>query len=67
MNYKDWITELRREWLGKKVTYEGKEYTVVDVDYNGCLLIDKPGQFTDTTAVVGLMVKPGMFMDLLKD
>lgn len=56
-DYKDWIAEKRKEWVGKKVTYEGKQYTVIDVDYNGGLLIDKPSQFTDTTAVPMWMVK----------
>lgn len=56
-DYKDWIAEKRKEWVGKKVTYEGKQYTVVDVDHNGALLIDKPAQFTDTTAVAMWMVK----------
>ena len=56
-DYKDWIAQQRKEWVGKKVTYEEKQYTVVDVDYNGALLIDKPAQFTDTTAVAMWMVK----------
>ena len=56
-DYKDWIAEKRNEWIGKKVIYEGNEYTVVDVDYNGALLINKPAQFTDTTAVAMWMVK----------
>jgi len=56
-DYKDWIAEKRKEWVGKKVTYEEKQYMVVDVDYNGFLLIDKPAQFTDTTAVAMWRVK----------
>ena len=56
-DYKDWIAEKKKEWVGKKVTYEEKQYTVVDVDYNGALLIDKLAQFTDTTAVGMWMVK----------
>ena len=55
--YKDWIEEQRMKWMGKTVTYEGKQYKVIDVDYNGALLIDKKGQFTDTTAVGTWMVK----------
>ena len=31
--------------------YENEKYNVVDVDYNGMLLIDKKARFTDTTAV----------------
>ena len=56
-DYKDWIAELRKKWIGMMVTYEGKQYKVVDVDYNGCLLINKKAQFTDTTAVAQWMVK----------
>ena len=56
-DYKDWIAELRKKWIGMTVTYEGKQYKVVDVDYNGCLLINKKAQFTDTTAVAQWMVK----------
>ena len=53
----------RRYWIGKKVLYEGlnehspSAYKVVDVDYNGMLLIDKPAKFTDTTAVASWMVQ----------
>lgn len=39
------------KWVTKKVIYEGKEYTVVDVDYNGGLLIDKRNRYNDTTSV----------------
>lgn len=49
--YRDFIQNLKSTWIGKQVTFEGGKYTVVDVDYNGCLLIDKKAQFTDTTAV----------------
>ena len=56
-DYKEWIAEKRREWIGKKVFFENKEYTVVDVDYNGGLLIDKPAQFTETTAIPMWMAK----------
>lgn len=51
MTYKEWIEEQKKLWIGAKVRYHGNIYTVVDVDYNGGLLIDKKGQFTDTTAV----------------
>lgn len=57
MHYKDWIAEQKERWIGQTVTFEGTEYTVVDVDYNGALLIDKPAEFTDTTAVEQWMVK----------
>lgn len=56
-DYKQWIEEQRKAWVGKKVIFEGEKYTVVDVDYNGALLIDKKAQFTETTAVPMLMCK----------
>lgn len=49
--YKEYIEELKKKWIGKIVIYENKKYKVVDVDYNGMLLIDKKARFTDTTAV----------------
>lgn len=56
-DYSEWITEQKEKWIGKKVIYEDTEYTVVDVDYNGALLIDKPAQFTETTSVAQWMVR----------
>ena len=56
-DYKDWIEEMKTKLIGQKVIYEEHEYTVVDVDYNGGLLINKPAQFTETTAVEQWMVK----------
>lgn len=56
-DYSEWIAEQKEKWIGKKVIYEDAEYTVVDVDYNGALLIDKPAQFTETTAVAQWMVR----------
>lgn len=57
--YKQYIGLKKAEWIGKKVIYSGDNevYTVVDVDYNGALLIDKPARFTDTTAVALWMVQ----------
>ena len=49
--YKDWIKSLKSEFLGKKVSYQGKVYTIADVDYNGIIHIDKPTEYTETTAV----------------
>ena len=51
MLYKDYIQGLRDKFIGAVVYYDGEKHTVVDVDYNGALLIDKPARFTDTTAV----------------
>lgn len=55
--YRDYIQQKRAYWIGQKVVYDGTIYTVLGVDYNGALLIDKPAQFTDTTAVDELMVE----------
>lgn len=49
--WKEYIDTLKKEWIGKIVKYEDKKYNVVDVDYNGMLLIDKKARYTDTTAV----------------
>lgn len=49
--YKEWIEKLKREWIGKSVLYQDRTYNVVDVDYNGMLLINKKAEQTDTTAV----------------
>lgn len=49
--YREYIEKLRRAWTGKVVRFEGKKYKVVDVDYNGALLLDKPNPYNDTTAV----------------
>ena len=51
MTYSEYIERMKRIWTGKKVRFHGQEYTVVDVDYNGALLIDKKAEFTETTAV----------------
>ena len=49
--WKDYIARLKKEWIGKKVYFENLIYTIVDVDYNGVLHIDKKSQHNDTTAV----------------
>lgn len=54
--YKDFIESKKREWIGRQVSYGGTIYTVLDVDYNGALLINKPAQFTDTTAISEFMI-----------
>lgn len=54
--YKEYIEKLRNEWIGKNILYENKKYLVVDVDYNGLLLIDKKAKYTDTTAISKLYV-----------
>lgn len=51
MLYRDYIKQLRNEWIGAKVIFEGCEYEVLDVDYNANLLIDKEAEYTTTTAI----------------
>lgn len=55
--YKEYVSALKNEWIGKTVKYENQKYKVVDVDYNGMLLIDKKARFTDTIAVATHTVK----------
>jgi len=55
--YKEWIEKLKNEWIGKSVIYENKKYNVVDVDYNGMLLIDRRAHYTDMMAISILSVK----------
>ena len=57
MDYKEYIRQMREKWIGKRISYKGKEYNVIDVDYNGGLLIDKKGKFTDDTAISEGMVE----------
>ena len=61
MKYRDYIENKKTEWIGKKVMYQGVEYDVVDVDYNGGLLINKPTYYTEsytspTTAIETWMI-----------
>lgn len=51
MAYKDLVTEDRIRFVGKKVKYKGGIHTIIDVDYNGSLIIDLKARFTDDTAV----------------
>lgn len=51
MTYREYIEKMKKEWVGKKVSFEGEQYVVIDVDYNGALMINKKARFTDTTAV----------------
>ena len=51
MTYKEMINRMRNDWIGRKVQFGGRKYRVIDVDYNGCLVIDKPAQFTETTVI----------------
>ena len=51
MTWREYIEKERKLYIGRKVQYEDKIYTVVDVDYNGVILIDKHAKFTPTTAI----------------
>lgn len=51
ISYAESIEIKKRIWVGHQVIYKGQIYTVMDVDYNGALLIDLPAQFTSETAV----------------
>lgn len=51
MSYRDLIEQERKEYTGRACTYKGEPHTIVDVDYNGGLLIDLKAEYTDTTAV----------------
>lgn len=57
MTYREGIEAMRRQWRDREVIFEGAVYTVLDVDYNGALLIDKPDEFKATTAVPVGMVR----------
>jgi len=48
--WKDYVEELRAEWIGKTVNFQGAQYKIVDVDYNGVLHIDRPTEYNATTA-----------------
>ena len=49
--YAEYIDQQKKIWIGRKVIFKGQTHTVIDVDYNGILLIDLPAQFTPETAV----------------
>ena len=51
MTWREYIEKERKTYIGRKVKYEDKMYTVVDVDYNGVIMIDKHADFTSTTAI----------------
>jgi len=56
MDWKDRIAQLRVEWNGRKVIYHGEQHTVVGVDYNGALLIDRETMYNKTTAIAPYML-----------
>lgn len=48
--WKEYIERLKTEWVGKKVIFDGEIHTIVDVDYNSILHIDRPTEYNKTTA-----------------
>lgn len=57
MTYREWIEEMIQKWVGREVKYLDRWHRVLDVDYNGCLLIDLPTEFTSDTAIGAHMVE----------
>jgi len=57
MTWKDYLAVLNEKWVGNRVMFDGQIYTVVDIDSNGALMIDKPSQFNKTTAIGEEMVQ----------
>ena len=51
MSWSEHIEKLRKEYIGRKVRYQGRIHTIVDVDYNGILYIDLPTEHNKTCAV----------------
>ena len=41
--WKEYIENLKTEFLGKQVTYRDKIHTITNVDYNGVIYIGTPG------------------------
>lgn len=50
-SWKEYLKALEAEFIGKHVMYEGLKYTIVKIDCNGIIHINKPGRFNETTAV----------------
>lgn len=53
MTWNQYLMRKTSDWVGKKVIWQhdSNVYTVVGVDHNGALLIDRPTRFNETTAV----------------
>lgn len=49
--YRELVERENKEFTGRHVEYKGTKYTVVGVDYNGGILIDKKDEYKDDTAV----------------
>ena len=51
MTYRELVERERKQYIGRTAFYKGEEFKIVDVDYNGAIMINKKARFTDTTAV----------------
>ena len=60
MTYREYIERKKTEWIGERVSYKGVVYTVIDVDYNGCLLIDAPRYYHDSYTSPTTAIEPYM-------
>ena len=49
--YQESLWSQYAKYIGAQVRYNGRLYKVIDVDYNGMLLIDIPSDHAETTAV----------------
>ena len=49
--YKDYIQSLKEKYIGKKLRYKGGIYNIVNIDYNGLILIDLPNRKHKNTPV----------------
>lgn len=50
-SYQEYLRSMYAKYIGARVRYNGRSYKVIDVDYNGFLLIDIPSDHAETTAV----------------
>ena len=50
-SYQEYLRSMYAKYIGAQVRYNGRLYKVIDVDYNGFLLIDIPSDHAETTAV----------------
>lgn len=50
-SYQEYLRSMHAKYIGAQVRYNGRLYKVIDVDYNGMLLIDIPSDHAETTAV----------------
>ena len=50
-SYQEYLRSMYAKYIGALVRYNGRLYKVIEVDYNGMLLIDIPSDHAETTAV----------------